>query len=79
MQIKITFRNETKKVRKANDYENLVGQAKKSFADLPGNFKFFYMDSEGDIISISNQEDLEEAFSCMEGQQTLKLILEETI
>jgi hypothetical protein len=35
MQIKITYKNETKKVKKPSDYENLVQQAQKAFGSLP--------------------------------------------
>ena len=45
-------------------------------ATLPKNFKFFYQDPEGDLISISCQEDLEEAYSSM---TTLRLIVEAPI
>jgi hypothetical protein len=38
------------------------------------------MDGEGDMISISSQDDLEEAIECMEeSQPCLKLVLEEDI
>lgn len=43
---------------------------------LPYNFKFFYTDSENDIISISCQEDLVEAFQSM---PQLKLFVEDSI
>ena len=43
------------------------------------NFKFFYVDSEGDMISITSQDDLDEALECMQSTQALKLILEESI
>ena len=75
MQIKITFNNETKKLRKVNDYDNLRQQAEKSF-NLDPKVKLFYMDSEGDMISITSQDDFEEAMDCMKNTQTLRLICE---
>jgi hypothetical protein len=65
MQIKIIFKNETKKIKFTDTYDNLVQQTGKAFGDLPLHFKFFYMDSECDMISISSQDDFEEALECM--------------
>jgi hypothetical protein len=65
-QVKVTFNNETKKFKKPADYGGLLAATIKAFGGaLPPNYKFFYTDSDGDMISISNQEDLEEAFSSM--------------
>jgi hypothetical protein len=76
-QIKVIFKNETKKFRKPNDYLSLLNQTEKAFGPtLPKNFKFFYQDPEGDLISISCQEDLEEAYSSM---GALRLIVESSI
>jgi hypothetical protein len=74
---KIVYKNETKNFRKPNDYESLVQQTIKAFGStLPKQFKFFYTDPDGDLISISCQEDLEEAFSSM---INLKLVVESSI
>jgi hypothetical protein len=76
-QIKVIYKNETKKFKKPNDYESLIQQTQKAFGStLPKNFKFFYQDPEGDLISISCQEDLEEAYSSM---SALRLIVEASI
>jgi PB1 domain len=76
-QIKVIFKNETKKFRKPEDYASLHQQTVKAFgSSLPKNFKFFYQDPEGDLISISCQEDLEEAYSSM---SALRLIVEGSI
>lgn len=43
VQIKVIYKNETKKLRKPNDYETLVQQTLKAFGStLPKHFKFFY-------------------------------------
>ena len=53
-QVKVTFKNETKKFKKPQSFEALVQSTLKAFGSkLPENFKFFYVDSENDIISIS--------------------------
>jgi hypothetical protein len=76
-QVKVTYKNETKKFKKPSDYQSLLMQTVKAFGaeNLPQRYKFFYMDSDGDLISINCQEDLDEAY---EGAQTqLKFIIEE--
>jgi hypothetical protein len=75
-QLKVTYKSETKKFKKPADFDGLLQQTLKAFGStLPPQFKFYYVDSDGDLISISCQEDLEEALS-MPG---LKLIVEENI
>ena len=81
MQIKITFNNETKKLRKTNDYQSFLASARKAFPELPAEFKFFYVDSDGDTISIGNEDDFNE---CMEycqdaGLTNLKLLIAKTV
>ena len=76
-QLKVIYKNETKKFKKPADYQSLIQQTLKAFGStLPKNFKFFYQDPEGDLISISCQEDLEEAYSSM---GALRLIVEASI
>lgn len=75
--MKVTFRNETKKFKKPTDFNNLVQQTIKAFGpSLPLYYKFFYVDVDGDLISISCQEDLEEA---IESMPQLRLVVEENI
>ena len=78
MSIKIQYKNETKKIKKPSNYESLLIATKKAFGEgeLPANFKYFYIDLEGDLISLSNEEDLLEAYECM--NNSLKLTIEET-
>lgn len=54
-------------------------QAQKSFEGLPLNFKFFYLDTDNDLISMSSQEDLEEALDCMQSASVLKLFIADSI
>ena len=77
-QLKVIFKNETKKFRKPADFDTLLQQTVKAFDKaLPKNFKFFYQDADGDLISITCQEDLEEAFASMPAQ--LRLFVEANI
>jgi len=79
MSVKIQFRNECKKIKKPANFQALIASAHKSFGDaqLPPRFKFFYFDSENDMISLSNQEDLEEAYAS--NPTSLKLMIEESV
>ena len=58
--------DDIKKFADFSSYSDLVTQAMKAFEiseinQLGENLKFYYMDQEGDIISITNQGDLDEA------------------
>jgi hypothetical protein len=75
--IKVVYKNETKKFKTPSSYEGLLVQTQKAFGTiLPKIFKFFYLDSDNDIISINCQEDLEEA---LESGLSLRLVVEESI
>ena len=53
--IKVTFKKETKKFKRPDSFSTLLTYTQKAFgASLPSSYKFFYQDSENDIISISN-------------------------
>lgn len=39
--------------------------------------KFFYRDNEGDIVSVTSDEDLQEAYRCFPGEQIIYLTLVE--
>ncbi len=74
--IKVIYKSETKKFKKPETYEVLLQLTQKAYGStLPKQFKFFYQDSEGDVISISCQEDLEEA---LESIPSLKLVVDES-
>lgn len=76
LKIKVTYNKETKSLKKLDTYESLIQSVQKAFgSSLPQYFRFIYTDDEGDNISVSCQEDLDEAYDSME---SLKLILEET-
>ena len=74
--MKVIHQNDTKKFADFQSYNELVAQATKAFeisdlSQLGENLKFYYMDQEGDIISITNQGDLDEA-RC---EPSLKLVI----
>ena len=60
--VKITYQGDTKKVKLTGEYEELVQRTRASFDDLPeGDLKFFYVDEDSDLISVTSQADLSEA------------------
>ena len=66
--MKILYKNDTKKVADQESYDELVRIAEEAFnisklVQLGENIKFYYMDHEGDIISVTHQKDLDEARS----------------
>ena len=76
--MKLVYKNDTKRVSDALSYEQLVMTAHEIFnlsmmVQLGENLKFFYQDSDGDIISVTNQSDLNEATQQM--IKPLKLII----
>ncbi len=57
--MKIILNNETKRVQNVKDLNQLVAFTIKAFKidmmfELGENFKFYYLDSDGDIISVTN-------------------------
>jgi len=68
--MKIIYRGETKRVPDFQQYEELVRHVSKLFAlgemeEVGESVKVFYMDEDGDIISITSQSDLEEAYQVL--------------
>ena len=53
---------ETKRMTQLHNFDQLVARTRNSFANLPSTgLKFFYTDSENDLISVSGPQDLDEA------------------
>ena len=79
MSFKIQYKNECKKIKSPDNFEQLMSYTTRAFEglDLPPKFKFYYLDSDGDMISLSCQEDFTEAIDSMDG--TIKLIIEESL
>lgn len=72
--IKICFNGETKRIKKPVTYFDLLKSTSNIFK-LPDFFKFVYLDEDNDKITITTNDDLEEAFSSVDGP--LKLMVEE--
>ena len=63
--MKIIYRGDTRKISKALNYEELVQHLLKIFTisnteEIGESLKLFYMDFDGDIISVTSQDDLVE-------------------
>ena len=79
--VKICCDGETKRLKITGDYAELVQRTKESFNKQSMNladFKFFYMDDESEVISITSQEDLTEALT-IEDLSSLKLTVAKSI
>ena len=73
--IKISCEGETKRLKISGDYAELVRRTRESFGKQGMNdseFKFFYLDDEQEVISITGQADLTEALN-IEDLSSLKL------
>ena len=73
--IKLIFNNETKKLQFPKDYESLESYVKKAFQELPQSFKFFYIDSDGDTISVTNDDDLISFRESSDKPEAAKLVI----
>lgn len=52
---KVTFNGDTKRISLNGDFEELITRTRASFSELPeGTLKFFYVDEENDMISVSS-------------------------
>lgn len=69
--IKVSHNGETKRLRHTTSYETLSYQTQESFRLDWQQVKFFYLDDERELISVTSQADLDEALSMDES--TLKL------
>lgn len=58
--VKVTYNGDTKRFKLTSNFSELVKLAKNSFGNLPEPLKFFYMDEEEEIISVSCDQDLQE-------------------
>ena len=75
--IKVCCAGETKRLKISGDYAELVRQTRVSFNKQgmsDNEFKFFYLDNEQDLISITDQADLTVALN-IEDLTSLKLTM----
>ncbi len=63
LQVKLIYKTETKKIKRPTSYQSLCEFSIRSFGTLPPSFKYFYFDSDNDLITLSNEDDLEEALA----------------
>ena len=81
--MKVIFNNETKRLPNFESYSDLTFQSSVNFGFLDTmefgeNIKFYYKDTDGDVISLTNQSDLDEAYKVM-GKGNLKLVIAKNI
>ena len=62
--MKIVYLDEIRRIVRPQSYADLVQLTRESFKNLPASFRFFYIDSDEDIISITSEQDLMEALNC---------------
>jgi hypothetical protein len=70
--MKVIYQKETKRLPELKVYEDLVSATTNAFnfhemVVFGDNMKFYYIDQDGDIISISCQGDLDEAYQVLNG------------
>jgi hypothetical protein len=70
--VKVSFQGETKRLKLTGDYNELINRVKSSWSGIGEPIKFFYLDEENEIISITSQSDFSEALE-IEDLSHLKL------
>lgn len=74
--IKVSFNDETKRFKISDSYEQLVDLVTKSYDNLPKTFKFYYLDEDYEIISVSSDDDLKEVLES-DSQTITKFVIAE--
>lgn len=73
--IKVSFQGETKRLKMTNSYESLALKTRDTFGQPLQKvwpIKFYYLDDERELISVTSQADFQEALE-LEDVTTLKL------
>jgi hypothetical protein len=52
--VKVSFKGETKRLKLTGDYQELITRVKASWNGIAEPIKFFYLDEENEIISITS-------------------------
>ena len=81
--MKIIYNDDTKRFTGIQSYEILIEKCTKAFniglnKQFGENLKFYYIDEDGDVISITSEADFEEALQVLADNQ-LRLIVAENI
>jgi len=62
------------------NFDELVATLRSAYRNLPENFRIYYLDDEGDKVTVANIPDFQEALETVgasqTGRKTLKLFLE---
>ena len=61
--VKIVFQNEVRKYRSITSYKSLIVSIARTMGYGVLNCRFVYVDDDQDEITVSNEEDLQEAFN----------------
>ena len=52
--VKVSFQGETKRLKLTGDYQELISRVRDSWSGIAEPIKFFYIDEENEIISITS-------------------------
>ncbi len=52
--VKVSYQGETKRLKLTGDYQELINRVKTSWTGIGEPIKFFYLDEENEIISITS-------------------------
>lgn len=52
--VKVSFQGETKRLKLTGDYQELITRVKDAWTGVTEPIKFFYLDEENEIISITS-------------------------
>jgi hypothetical protein len=52
--VKVSFQGETKRLKLTGDYNELINRVKTAWNGIAEPIKFFYLDEENEIISITS-------------------------
>ena len=55
--VKVSYQGETKRLKLSGDYQELISRVQGSWPGIAEPIKFFYIDEENEIISITSQSD----------------------
>ena len=56
--VKVSYKDETKRFKVKRSFEELMAITVRSFEDLPKVFKYYYLDEDYEVISVSSDDDL---------------------
>ena len=76
--VKVSFQGETKRLKLTGDYNELINRIKSAWSGVSEPIKFFYLDEDNEIISITSQSDFSEALE-IEDLSALKLVVAKSV